>query len=93
MPRSQDTKQRLDFLLRSRQSASCRCCPYANRPSAVLYRSLSRLPNSARQATPATVNLALLLPLVVHHDDRLLHQRTKSFMAVLDGEYLCLSDD
>ena len=36
---------------------------------------------------------ALLLPLVVHHHNRLLHQCTKRFMAVLDGEYLCLSDD
>jgi hypothetical protein len=53
----------------------------------------SRPPNPSRQAAPATVNLVLLLPLVVHHHNRLLHQCTKSFMAVLDGEYLCLCDD
>ena len=51
------------------------------------------LPNSARRAGQAAVNLVLLLDLVVHHHNRLLHQCTKRFMAVLDGEYLCLCDD
>jgi hypothetical protein len=35
----------------------------------------------------------LLLNLTVHHNDRLLHQRTKGFLVIVDGKDFCLGDD
>jgi hypothetical protein len=35
----------------------------------------------------------LLLNLTVHHNDRLLHERTKGFLVVVDGKDFCLGDD
>ena len=35
----------------------------------------------------------LLLNLTVHHNDRLLHERTKCFLVVVDGKNFCFGDD
>jgi hypothetical protein len=34
-----------------------------------------------------------LLNLTVHHNDRLLHERTMGFLVVVDGKDFCLGDD
>src|SRR5882724_9987598 len=51
-------------------------------------------PTAAAMHLPTpTPRSTLLLNLTVHHHDRLLHERTKGFLVVVDGKDFCLGDD